>query len=230
MSLASNFFAYPLVGSSGCNTDGVDPMEMLNFLFKKQFGFPNTKPYIKYNNERTINNFKPSTKNLQYSQIIPSYPPNDLYLDTTFSNYYSGINQARFVSSNYPYIAFYSTLIMGNASTDSTASNAWWISNPNATLIFTQNAISPTYGINPTQSPFSNYFGTTKVYTNTGTQLSFTTNAGGSWLFDTDSGVLTFYDIPTTGGGVSVANPPRISFWRYEGLIGNNAIMNIQDF
>jgi hypothetical protein len=53
----------------------------------------------------------------------------------------------------------------------------------------------------------------------------------GSWLLDADSGVLTFYDrINFTDLAVSELNPPRITFWRYEGLTGNSGIVNVGSY
>ena len=49
--LPSNFFQYPLVNTTGCNNDGVDPTEILNFLFKKSLGIPNTRPHGDFTSE-----------------------------------------------------------------------------------------------------------------------------------------------------------------------------------
>ena len=47
---------------------------------------------------------------------------------------------------------------------------------------------------------------------------------------DSDSGVLTFYNI-ITSNIVSFSNPPVISFYRYEGVVGTDAtFLKIQQF
>jgi hypothetical protein len=47
---------------------------------------------------------------------------------------------------------------------------------------------------------------------------------------DSDTGILTFYNI-TTSNIVSYSNPPVISFYRYEGVVGTDAtFFKIQQF
>ena len=102
MALPSNFFAYPLINTAlGCNADGVDPTEILNYLIKKQFSIPNTRPYSSYATEQNLPNIRVSFKDYNYSQFIPPLAPTDIFLVTTFSNYNSGPNQAKYISSNF---------------------------------------------------------------------------------------------------------------------------------
>jgi hypothetical protein len=245
--LASNYFSYPLINTSlGCNADGIDPTEIINFLFKKQLGFANTAKvglyYIEGNN---YNSFKPTTTNLLFSQYIPPIPPTDL-IEIPFCNIneYSNISgQIKYISSNYPYLAYYSNVCMNSAGSSQQSVSAFTISkfarfeddggdiyyNQTYANILTKNAIPFSYGVSA-ETGENNY--KSKIIlrnSNLNHQLYFGTIDNGSWIFDTDSGILTFYDNVTTVT-VNRSTPPRISFWRYEGLIGNNTIMNIADF
>jgi len=98
-------------------------------------------------------------------------------------------------------------------------------------IILTRNAINYYYGAKGQGQTNTYAIGLTDI---NGVSLQFGTVDAGSWLLDCDSGILTFYDdINSTNTGATVdadLNPPRISFWRYEGLIGNNTVMNVQDF
>lgn len=238
--LDSSFFTYPLSGVADSTEDnvvqrrkdGVSAMEMLNYIFKKQFGIPNSKPYIKYNvdiplKKSSINN---STKDKQYSQEIPYRPPNDLIQDLNFSKY----GGERYISPSYPYIVYYKDLIM--VSTDTINPSYYILDNG---TILTEKAIPIFYG---NDKDFNITYGRNTDDEENGVQLRIKDPSGntlrfgdpnaGSWLFDVDTGIVTFYDDINEEEytAISSANPPRISFWRYEGLIGNNSIMNVADF
>jgi len=234
MSLASNYFSYPLIGPTSNYqdylADGVDPTEILNYLFKKSFGFPNTSPYLDYANDK--NSFYNSEKNLPnnniYGQFIPLstdflYP---LIQDISWRNPgYPGNNTTgvKYISSNYPYIAYYSNIKMTFASTNDN-SNSFFCGNIiNAkTTNFSKNSIPYTFG-DLTFAPV--------IKDENGTTFDFGDSNYGSWLLDADSGVLTFYDrINLAQYAVSALNPPRITFWRYEGLTGNSGIVNVGSY
>jgi hypothetical protein len=230
------FFQYPLIGSNtnipGDYTvqrrkDGINATEMLNYMFKKQFGIANAYPYLKYNydvRQRTtaINN---STLDKQYSQKIPLEPPNDNILDNNFdSSIYGDNNGARYISSKYPYMVFYANMPMTYLD-----ANSFFVGYVNddlaETFYLTQNAVSPFYGNDPN---FDNtYLKALIVRDSLNNKLPFGIPGSGDWLLDCDSGILTFYD---NASNVTTTTPPRISFWRYEGLIGNNTIMEVKDF
>jgi hypothetical protein len=99
-----------------------------------------------------------------------------------------------------------------------------------------------------TQSPYDNgqpgAYSVTLLTSNIGNQSNIS-QLDGYWLVDTDSGVLTLYDSNTNvklgiqyddqdqvilSGGSPVYNLPRISFYRYEGLIGSTDVASTQDF
>lgn len=253
------FSQYPLINSNASNAegiivsyrgDGVDPTEILNYMFKKQFGIPNASPYSTYSTESVAqSSFQNSTTDRQFSQYIPFQCPTDIYEDTDFRNniVFNGIlvddspdyNQARYISSNYPYLAFYSNVIM--LSIVSGSQLAFYVQDENYNIL-TQNAISLFYSQKNTKIygelnvdangnilSYQNQIKLTDITGNNNLQFGY--KLAGSWLFDTDSGIVTFYDdVDQSVATVNADNPPRISFWRYEGLIGNNTIMNVADF
>jgi hypothetical protein len=238
--LAPNFFEYPLIGSNSTTmaidryTDGVGPTEMINYMFKKQFGIPNVFPYQPYNSDiqLQISALNNSTLDKQYSQYIPYNPPTDKVEDTSFNKY----GGKRYVSSEYPYMVYYENLQMRTV--QEATINAFCVADTNGpdadtNTILTRNAISPFYGNDPNfTSSYQTELKIEVMINNEILQLFFGTIPEGSWLFDVDTGIVTFYDSINSSdyGVITNANPPRISFWRYEGLIGNNTVMSVQDF
>jgi len=229
MSLTSNYFSYPLIGPTSNYqdylADGINPTEILNYLFKKSFGFPNTNPYNNYNNDRPslFNSEKNMPNNNIYGQFIP-FASSSLYpliQDTSWKNpgyLLDDTTGVKYISSNYPYIAYYSNVKMTRAGITSNSFFCGTFENN-----FSKNSIPYTFG-DLTFSP--------KLYNSTGSQLFIFGNSNyGSWLLDADSGVLTFYDrINLSQFAVSLLNPPRITFWRYEGLTGNSGIVNVGSY
>jgi len=209
-------------------SDGVNPTEKLNYLFKKSFGIANTKSYYDYSLDST--NFKSSiflTINSTYSQYIPTtqqeLEPLIVVDGWTNPSWPGTLNSGiKKISSNYPYIAKYENVLL----TDSVGySNSFSGDKGLAEQghpVFTNQAIPYYYGDGST-------FNHIVFNSNTNTQLSFGSVVDGSWLLDTDSGVLTFYDAVQTAV-VNVNNPPRLTFWRYEGLIGNSGIVNVGSY
>ena len=237
--LQPNFFEEPLVDTTeGYGNDGVDPTQIINLVFKKNFGIPNAKPYTQYFDDLfTTNSFIQTFQNQQYSQFVPSAPPTDLIKDVTFIPFYPDISgvypdisgslsQERFYSAQYPYLAYYTNNI--TASTNPDYNYSFYIESNG--YILTRNAIPMFYGLNKSNFELgTTYFNQTRLYTSDGSEpVLFGTPGYGQWLFDTDSGIITFYDTPPYGIGPS--SPPVISFWRYEGLIGNSGINTIVDY
>jgi len=233
--LPSAFNQYPLIGSNDTiigdyivqrRYDGINATEMLNYIFKKQFGIPNAYPYNTYDDDtlQRVSAINNSTLDKQYSQYIPYQPPTDKIQDTTFDNSKYGNTGERYISSNYPYMAYYTNMQMSYISDYSFF--VGYNNDDGTTFYLTQNAISPFYGRDPTFDP-QTYFKELLVYDSAGNPLEFGIPSAGNWILDCDSGILTFYDDTPN---VTATNPPIISFWRYEGLIGNNTIMNVKDF
>ena len=232
--LPPNFNVYPLSGlTSGGNNraDGVDPSEILNFLFKKSFNIPNAAPYQNYGYDSIYYNasIHLNSRNV-YSQYIPPSIPvslgrypigytlnpiTDLILDTTYPN---GDGQ-KFIHPTYPYLAYYYSMLMTAAEAND---YTFFVGTNNPPRInLTQNVIPLNYG----DGVSYNY--NLNSYDNS-TTLFFGNSNFGSWLLDTDSGVLTFYD-NVNQAIVNAGNPPRISFWRYEGLTGNSGISEVYE-
>jgi hypothetical protein len=234
--LSQIFSEYPLINSNVTNSfrgDGINVTEIVNFIFKKQFGIPNTNPYIDYSGESYIDSLLNASKDRQYSQIIPYDYPIDIYIDLNFPNTMNDNlnvnNQYRYISSNYPYLSYYSNIIMSPSSVaDNGEVLSFYVLTPNSNIL-TKNAVSYSYGLKSVNAPARAYYNTIRLKASDGTNLNFGASPAGNWIFDTDSGIVTFYDNPTVAQ-VNGDNPPRISFWRYEGLIGNNTVMNVGDF
>jgi hypothetical protein len=51
-------------------------------------------------------------------------------------------------------------------------------------------------------------------------------------VIDADSGVLYFFTYPSYSGAAEVksSQPPKVTFYRYEGLVGNVGIASVQEF
>jgi len=62
------------------------------------------------------------------------------------------------------------------------------------------------------------YIGT--LYRNDGTTEVPFGPSGGSWYIDHNTGILTFHDFDTVSSYINTNNPPKITFYRYEGTFG----------
>ena len=241
--------------------DAFSVYEGMNYLFKKAIGYPNTTPQGALLNEMVDNDnsFPFITINKIYNQPIPqsNLPFNNYIFDPSFSNItfkfktaaftipFSDPHGKRYYSSNYPYIAYYSNILLETIGTDTGEVNTGGAVN---TIKYNDEQVV-SYGhpllvnaIPVTYAPYNN--GTPGSYTtilltsNIGSQVRiFPKN--GYWLLDTDSGLVTFYDSNTTiklgavygaDGNIIGYNRPRISFYRYEGIMGSTNVANTQDF
>jgi hypothetical protein len=229
--------------------------EGVTYLFKKSIGFPNTTPQGFLTNEVADNNnsFPFITNNKIYNQNIPqsNLPLNTYILDPSFNNinfkflspnltdFRNDKQGARYYSSNYPYIAYYSNLLLSKTGDDSGL-------NPIYTTLNTVSYGHPLLvnAIPITLVPYANgspgSYSTTLLTSNIGAQTVIQPT-NGYWLVDTDSGILTVYDafrapvqlgpvIGPSGNPTGEYRLPRISFYRYEGLIGSTNVANAQDF
>jgi hypothetical protein len=235
--------------------DAINVNEAMNYLFKKSIGRPNTLPQGSLYGEipDSYNSFPFINTNKMYNQPVPqsNLPFNNYILDPTFSNVNfkfpstaivvrNDLVSKRYYSSTYPYIAYYSNLLLSKVADDpGLHPNYMGIQNTvsygHPLLV---NAIPITYApyINNTPGSYS----VNLLTSNIGSQTVIAQN-NGYWLVDTDSGILTVYDVfrpPVQLGPVigPSGNPtgeyrlPRISFYRYEGLIGSTNVANAQDF
>lgn len=211
--------------------DGISPTEAIYFLLKKSLGYPNTRPRGPLTSElaNNYNSFPFVTISKQYNQEIPASNPNDYILDTSWSNFgYRSVYipftadtiSKRYYSSNYPFIAMYSNLLLTRLIRESAP--------------FTQFGYietDPSYGhtllVNAIPLTFDP--GKTYPWRLSDSNGNVINPVNGFWLCDTDAGVITFYDSNTTGQQISLNNLPRFTFYRYEGLIGATNVASTQD-
>ena len=231
--LPNNYFQEPLVGpgATGWRNDGVDPTEILNYLFKKSFGIPNAQSYYDYANDfsGSYNSTQSIKNNYIYSQKIPnSKDLSDLIFINNWLNLGHQTNGDvpdttygyKYISSNYPYLAYYSNVLM--KTTNPTSPSLSFMVGNAPDNVTSKNMIPYFYGDGTSYN--------IQLYDYNGTNsLIFGDQNAGSWIMDTDSGILTFYD-DVTGATVNADNPPRITFWRYEGLTGNSGIVNVGSY
>ena len=238
------------IGPSGLLSDALNIPEMLFFMQKKFLGIPLTVPDTVYSTEAQPNN-KTFTQNSfpnshfikRYAQLVPLsnymspsatsfgvFNITRARIDNNFSQNFVNLipskffdkvftyqaNTSRYISLSEPYIVYYSNILLepiGSFINSDKYSN-----------------FCPTYGhpllVNSISQYYDISYSPRLVFSNTRIQI-FPTN--GYWLLDNDSGLLTFYDSNTSGNQVSTSNPPRISFYRYEGLFGEANILQGQD-
>jgi hypothetical protein len=184
----------------------------VDYLFKKALGYPETNIDRAPAGEQSYFS-KPNVFTFQQmAQEFPKTPPNDFVLgtlptDVTVSNVYK--------STSYPYIYLYSNLTVQSVTG---SSNAFY--SP-----YLKNLITPSL----TDGTFYNY----KIWTNDlANNITAHPTYGPTHVIDADSGVLYFFTYPSYSGNAQVlANqPPKVTFYRYEGLIGNVGIASIQEF
>ena len=164
---------------------------------------------------------------------ISVFDPSVCYIDRNFSNVYrntfnyytqnisNDLLSSRWANPNYPYICYYSNLLLTNYNPRSRFTSSLY---PNSNYITTfihpllVNAIPSTY----------DYSYNPILYENNGSTVIEPPN--GYWILDTDAGNIVFYDNITSGPRITGSNLPRISFYRYEGLFGEANILSSQEF
>jgi len=247
MSINKYLFQGSNIGPNGILNDGQNIPEMLTAIQKKYLGQANIvidTPYFTANYGGNIINNTPNAfqyihQSKIFGQIVPLLNP--LFPSITFENsinipswsnyeYFAfntqmsnDFNSIKYTSLQYPYIAYYQNLLLTCIGYDN---NKGLYSNLDTTYThpLLQGAISGSYDI--TYSPI--LLGINK---DTGNPYQIVQDDG-SWILDTDAGVLTFYDLndsTTSLTQVSRSNAPTISFYRYEGLYGEANILNGQD-
>lgn len=211
--------------------DSITPAEGISYLLKKSLGIANTKPHGSLLSEASITSYPFIFNTKQYAQTIPLPLPGDFVIDPKFSNFgytiengttcINDITSTRFYSQSYPYIALYNNVLLTAVSLDPIANSVY-----NGTTSYSS------YSHPLLKQSISKYFDPNANYPWTLTTSNGVTidTADGYWLCDTDSGVITLYDSNTTVSQLSRTNPPRFTFYRYEGLIGANVnIVSTQD-
>ena len=173
--------------------------QQLTLLYKKNFGVADTKDTNTVSQEGISSRPRiiPSLQVLQ--QAIPVTVPSDFVKDNSFS----ALKGQRYTSASYPYIVYYSSIALTHINlyesywfTDATTAN------PELNILTT--AIPTTYGAG---------LYATVVYDSGGNPLG--ANGTYPWVFDTEGGILKFFNYLTSGNA-----PPKITFYRYEGTFG----------
>jgi len=195
--------------------------QIINLLYKKYLDIPNTNPNIKViTSEAQISAAKNVYIQNNFSQYIPLSNPNDYHIVATFPTSFG--ETIKKISSNYPYIAYYEKLPLVSATQYN--NNSFTHSNLNRIILATYNtSYSPTV---------FNYNATSNItkYTPIGGDPIIGLPDSKYINIDSDSGVLTFYNI-ITSNIVNYLQPPVISFYRYEGVVGTDAtFLKIQQF
>jgi len=251
--MATYLFKGSNIGPNGIFRDSQNVPELLYALQKKLNGNTNITIDTSYLTTGTGGNFNSFTPNAFannhqlniFSQYVPlsnpfgssaiSFNTNRAILVNSWSNFnYYGfaspmsndLLSSKYISIEYPYIAFYSNLLL-TSPTIFRNQNTGDYRNLDTTYThpLLQNTISGFYDLS-----YKPYLIGRRRDNNNPTEILST---NGAWTLDTDSGVITFYDSNTTGTTqavqVSRSNPPRISFFRYEGLFGEANILQGQD-
>ena len=190
----------------------ISQANQVEYLFKKALGSPETLIGIAYTGEASIFSKQNNFLFQNYAQSVPTTPPTD-WANATIPN---GITVSNVqYSSNYPYIYKYTYLTLTAVYVGlATAFNA-----PNQLL---------TNMIPASLSPTGAY--TYNLYTNNLANDLSSGTAFGTYIIDPDSGILTFFTTPSYTGAATIAasNPPKITFYRYQGLTGNPGIAALQ--
>lgn len=173
---------------------------IINLLYKKLLNVSYIHPGNNYFIEPIRQNFINTQHTNVFSQVIPIPAPTDLILVAQSNEY------RKYVSSNYPYISYFSTLKLVSA----TPCNSRAFLSP-----LLQNIITPSYHLSYLH----------KIFANSSNDISKTADSQNYYL-DPDIGVLTFFN--QTVNNFNSGNTPSISFYSYEGQKGDSQFLNIQ--
>jgi hypothetical protein len=185
---------------------GITSDQIVDLLFKKLLNTGNTNPVTSGNQignyliEPIRQNFINTQHTNIYSQVIPVPAPADLIL-VEQSNGYS-----KYISSNYPYISYFSTVKLVSAT---------FCNNVSFLSPLLQNIITPSYDLTYLY----------KIFANSSNDIASTRDSQ-NYYVDPDIGILTFFN-PSVNNFNS-GNRPSISFYRYEGQKGDSQFLNIQ--
>jgi hypothetical protein len=207
--------------------------QLANLLFKKGLGNPSTLDARLFFQEPNLPARSAVFQSQIYAEEVPSVAPSDLTSLTDSSLDDNGFvmkgSYAGKTSSLFPqikrFIKIPLTEIIG------TTGQAYECLTPTYShpLGYADNSTPTNYGQSATYTkvlqssvpfnadPLGSYI--INVYRSTGTEIPFGT---GTWLFDAEAGVLTFYNIAGVSG-VSSSTPPLFSGYVYVGQFGGSA-------
>lgn len=177
--------------------------EKIDILFKSSYSLSSTGTDKEYYQEDFTNSKKKFILPSQiWSDDIPDTAPAMQYTDAAAIT--GGTNPIPGVTNpvDYSHVKRYLTKEMKNVGY---AENAFILSELKNSIPFTHDSGGTYKGI---------------LYRNDGvTEIPFG-YSGGSWFIDHSTGILTFHDFDQVSGYVNTANPPKITFFRYEGTYG----------
>ena len=219
-------------------------LEKTNYLFKKLLGKPSTLDDREFFQEPN----RPARANVFQTQIfkdpIPTEAPTSLSglgdtdLDNngnTLAGSYEGRTNG--IVKRYVKIPLTAITGTGGKSYEALEATTSHPNNNNSHGSGGADGTSGTYnrvtqdGVPFNFDPLGSY--EIKLYKANGTEIPFG-SSGGEWLFDYESGIVTFYEYDNISG-IDASNPPLISFYRYIGEKGvgmslvNKTIFNAGD-
>jgi hypothetical protein len=148
-----------------------------------------------------------------FSDSVPEVAPTDISNDTTFSQ---TVGQSRKFSISIPHIIKYEKLLLDPIQGDQQYYYTFWSkgtlpTNPKANRL--RNTISYNY------DPAGSYAITVYINNGSGDEQVISDDSTRPWIFDADSGILTFFN------GISKTSTVKITFWRYEGRFGFQSVI-----
>lgn len=188
-------------------------------LIKKYLGCANTKSSLSARQEFNVTAYpfvissQIAAQTIPVNIIVPSYSssPSSFSDETTVELTYTGDIHGsmpkKYKWTSYPHLFYYSQIVLISMST-----------NP---MAFSYKNSLPTTVLNNVIPPYlpidgqSTYAITVEYYNG-----AWNTLVSDYYLFDRDVGVLTIYGNDSVSNTITNVNPPRISYWKYEGTFG----------
>jgi len=192
-----------------------------DILYKKFIGVPDSGPGTLPSNEAGISKTAVVPSLQIYQQPIPSTRPDDWVLDQLFNSATGNPSTAAFTKMGFPsittalrkysaatnYIVYYQYIPL--IGTNSSQYTSFYYSSTDANNIL-KYAVPSNYDVN------ANTYNVISLWGNDGTAIP-PTDPNYPWIFDPDSGVVTFYYNSLFS---TALYPPIMSFIRYEGALG----------
>ena len=191
-------------------------------LIKKFLGTANSNRTLAANQEFNVSAYpfiissQIASQTIPVNVTVPSYSssPSSFSNGTTVPLVYAGEIHGsmpkKYNWTSYPHLVYYSQIVLKYMSTNTGNTKAFSHASTIPTTVL--NNVIPPYLPTDGQSTYA----ITVEYWNG----AWNTLVSNYYLFDRDVGVLTIYGSDSTVDYVTELNPPRISYWRYEGTFG----------
>jgi hypothetical protein len=185
----------------------ITPTDKLNILFNKYLGY--TRATDTYGSEWTKKSLQQINNNTIFTHILPESPPQvNTYINITVLNKltgisaYSPINYKKYISDNpdYKYLSLYEDVQLTG-----------YIHNPDNTFYYSDSS-----NINILINCLTRNITGNDNYTITVTRQDGSDVDKSFYVIDSAAGIIRFYN----NTGISQLEPPKITFWRYEGPVG----------